>query len=123
MLRYFKNTDFERCTPACSIDSMDASFLCTLDKLRERLGKPIILTSAYRTKFYEKSKGRSGTSSHCKGLAVDIRCDSSLYRHLLISAILDVIPSARIGIYPTFVHLDVDTDKPCVIWVSDIEKS
>lgn len=121
MAKYFKDFEFKRCVPSCSIDNMSVSFMACLDDLRERFGKPIFLTSAYRTIEYEKSHGRSGTSSHCKGLAVDIKCNNSFDRHKLISAILDVIPSARIGIYPTFLHLDIDTDKPCVIWVADIE--
>lgn len=122
MAKYFKDKEFRNCIPSCSLSDMDNGLIHYLDALREHLGKPIFINSAYRTVEYEKLHSRPGTSSHCKGLAVDIKCTNSFYRHQLISSILAVIPSARIGIYPTFVHLDIDTQKPCVIWVADIER-
>ena len=50
------------------------SFLATqiLEPLRERIQKPIIITSGFRTPNLSKAIGSSENSQHCKGEAVDI---------------------------------------------------
>ncbi len=50
------------------------SFLATqiLEPLRERIQKPIIITSGFRTPELSKAIGSSEKSQHCKGEAVDI---------------------------------------------------
>jgi len=50
------------------------SFLATqiLEPLRERIQKPIIITSGYRTPELSLAIGSSQLSQHCKGEAVDI---------------------------------------------------
>jgi zinc D-Ala-D-Ala carboxypeptidase len=50
------------------------SFLATqiLEPLRERIQKPIIITSGFRTPDLSKAIGSSENSQHCKGEAVDI---------------------------------------------------
>lgn len=116
MSKFFKSGEFHRCIPPCNISSVDVNLLYRLDKLRELYGKPIILNSAYRTVEYERSVGRSGTSSHTKGLAVDIRCLDSRERLLLLKSALDV-GFRRIGIYKRFLHLDIDSSKPKCVWI------
>lgn len=109
-LKYFSPSEFAKCTPSCKITDMDADFLSLLDECRERAGIPFVLNSAYRTKSWEKSHGRNGTSTHCLGQAVDIRCNTSANRFKIVKAALEVgIP--RIGIGKTFIHLDIDKNK------------
>ena len=43
-----------------------------LDPLREAYGKPIIVTSGYRSPLLNKAVGGVATSQHCKGQAADI---------------------------------------------------
>lgn len=45
-----------------------------MDAIREGLGKPIIVTSGYRSPEVNASVGGSKTSAHCQGLAVDFTC-------------------------------------------------
>lgn len=88
----------------------------TLDAVREEAGIPLVLNCAYRSKEHDKSKGRSGNSAHTKGLAVDIRCNSSATRMKIIKAALTVGIS-RIGIGKNYIHLDTDSSLPKnVIW-------
>lgn len=115
-LQYFTESEFEKCSPRCCSDDMDTSTLSMLEKMREIYGKPIIITSAYRSFEYEISKGRAGTSSHCKGLALDIRCFSPADRLGLIDAALRA-GFRRIGIASTFIHVDNDSDKLSCIWL------
>lgn len=46
---------------------------CFLDDLREKLGKPIFINSAYRTIDVNLAAKGVGNSYHLKGLAADIR--------------------------------------------------
>lgn len=111
MSKYFKPAEFNRCSPSCSIEDMDADFLALLDKVREDAGIPLVLTCAYRSKSYDKAKGRSGNSAHTKSCAVDIRCNASQTRMKIVqSALKNGI--TRIGIGKTFVHIDNDKSLP-----------
>lgn len=116
-LKYFSDSEFQRCQPACSVSDCDETALVMLDTLRERCGFPLILNSAFRSPSYEKKKGRAGTSSHCKGLAFDIRCYDTKLRFVLVSNAISV-GFTRIGIAKNFVHIDCDYKKsnPC-IWL------
>lgn len=116
MAKYFTEQEFNYCTPSCSINDMDGKFLNLLDEIRERAGIPFHITCAYRSKEWDKSKGRSGNSAHTKGKAVDIKYSSSADAFKIIqSAIL--LGVKRIGIGKNFIHLDNDESLPQgVIW-------
>ena len=117
MSKYFTQQDFNRCTPKCSIDDMKPSTLDRFDKAREIAGIPFVVNSAYRTEQHEKNMGRTGTSSHIKGRAMDIACNDSVSRWKIVHA-LQQAGFNRIGIARTFVHADDDPDKlDNVIWV------
>ena len=116
MSKYFKAAEFARCTPACSIDQMDEEFLALMDRVRVAAGIPLVVNCAYRSRIWELQHGRSGASAHCKGKAMDIRCNTSQNRYKIIAAALKC-GITRIGVGKTFVHLDNDTSLPQnVIW-------
>lgn len=48
-----------------------------LDPVREMYGKPIVVTSGFRTPFLNRLVGGVATSQHMQGLAADLRCDDS----------------------------------------------
>lgn len=116
MSKYFKPSEFLRCTPACLENQMDATFLSTLDRVREMAGIPMVLTSAYRSAEHERKMGRDGKSAHTKGKAVDIRCTTGSARFAITRAALACgVP--RIGIGKNYIHLDIDETLPQgVIW-------
>lgn len=116
MYKYFSNDDFKRAAPSCLISDVSPELLERLDHAREIAGIPFVVNSAYRSPEWEKSKGRSGNGAHTRGLAVDIRCNSSLDRwRIVFGAIAAGFP--RIGVAKGFVHLDIDTSLPCpVLW-------
>lgn len=115
-LRYFSEEDFTKAKPSCSLSDMNDSFMARLDDARHIAGVPFIVSSAYRSKQYELSKGRSGTSSHCFGLAIDLLCSNSFNRLLIISALLKV-GFKRIGLHSNFIHVDYDSCKSQSIWL------
>tara|TARA_R110000796_G_scaffold127922_2_gene243354 strand:- start:563 stop:886 length:324 start_codon:yes stop_codon:yes gene_type:complete len=105
MTKYFKEVEYR----------MDAEFLEKLDAAREFAGFPFFINSAWRSADHPESV-KNPTSSHIKGLAVDIRAKDSRTRYLIIDALMHV-GFNRIGIADTFIHVDDDKDKSCgVIW-------
>jgi hypothetical protein len=99
MSKYFKNIE----------ENMNESFLMRLDEAREYAGISFIINSAYRSPAHPESIKRP-TSSHIKGLAVDISATSSRQRGLILEA-LRAVGFNRIGIANTFIHVDMDYDK------------
>ena len=61
MSKYFSPAEFKRCTPSCSIEQMDPAFLERLDRFREFVGIPLVLSCAYRSLRWELSRGRTGS--------------------------------------------------------------
>lgn len=115
--KYFKPEEFKRCTPACDISQIEPFLLQQLDKLRERVHQPLVITSAYRSVEYEKQMGRSGSSAHCQGTAVDIRCHSVRNRFKILKEALS-LGFTRIGIAQNYIHLDVSlTHDDEVVWL------
>ena len=108
MTKYFNELD--------NLDKMDSNFLKLLDEAREVAEIPFIINSAWRSVEKNKEVGGSPNSSHLKGLAVDIHCTDSRSRFIILEALLSV-GFNRIGIADTFIHCDLDLDKPQkVIW-------
>lgn len=115
--KYFKDAEFQFCTPPCRLHHMNPDFMSRLDHAREVAGVPFMLNSAYRTVNWEIKQGRAGTSSHTKGLAVDIDCLTPSHRFRILTALIQE-GFTRIGIYPSFIHVDADPDKDPAIWYS-----
>lgn len=116
-LKYFKEEEFRKATPSCSLSDMDEDFMQLLDVSREIAGIPFVINSAYRSVEYEKKKGRSGNSRHTKGIAVDIRCRTNGERYLIVASLL-IAGFRRIGIGSNFIHVDSgypDASQP-IIW-------
>ena len=105
MSKYFREIEY----------MMDVEFLEKLDEAREFAGFPFFINSAYRSEDHPLSINNP-SSSHIKGLAVDIAVNDSSTRYLIIDALIHV-GFNRIGIADTFIHVDDDRDKVSgVIW-------
>lgn len=101
----FNELDFVMCTPTCSLSFMADSFMNRLQTARDIAGIPFVLNSAYRSKDYELSKGRSGSGMHTYGRAVDIKCTKSTDRYIIVDACIKA-GFTGIGIGPSFIHVD-----------------
>jgi len=115
--KYFKEEEFRNCTPGCSLQDMKKRTMSKLDTAREIAGIPFLLNSAFRSDQWDISRGRSGTSAHTLGQAVDIRCINQSDRFVMICALLQA-GFKRIGIGDTFIHVDdseVHTSE--IIWL------
>lgn len=116
-LKYFKDEEFRKAQPSCSLSDMEPKLMLMLDEARELAGVPFKINSAFRSVDYEKSKGRKGTSRHCFGKAVDIACYTSNFRFRIVDALLRV-GFKRIGIGSNFIHCDIgyEGSEP-IIWL------
>jgi uncharacterized protein YcbK (DUF882 family) len=79
----------------------------TLQEARNRLGKPIRITSAYRDAAYNRKIGGVANSTHVQFNAVDLVTDKPAALYLLL---LDLrregLFKGGLGLYRSFVHLD-----------------
>ena len=120
-MKFFNYSEFDSPDELGSGKNMSPEILEMLDLAREKYDKPIKKTSGYRTKAYNEGLKKRGykaspNSSHLKGLAVDIHCNNSKARFELVDILLDV-GFNRLGIANTFIHADIDKDKPQnLIW-------
>lgn len=102
------------------VRGLDATFVQKLDKARGLAGVPFIITSGLRT-FEENQSipGAVSDSSHLFGLGVDLKCDLSFTRFVMVKALLDA-GFVRIGIYKAHIHADDSkTLPPNVMWYSE----
>ena len=105
MSKYFKEIE----------ENMNKDFLFVLDEAREFAGIPFVINSAYRSPNHPLSI-KNPSSSHIKGLAVDIKATDNATRFKIVEALISV-GFTRIGIADTFVHVDLDFDKrQNIIW-------
>ena len=108
---HFKAYEF-RCHDNTRVIVLNKALLDLLETIREHYKRPVSIFSAYRTVHYNSQlKNSSPKSQHCLGNAADISvkgvAPASVYKWLN-----EKYPnSLGIGIYDTFVHVDVRPDK------------
>ena len=110
MKDYFTNDEFQRCDPPYKKSDMKPDFMRMLNNAREYAGVPFVLTSAYRTVEHEHKMGRPGTSSHTKGVAIDIKTPTPRIKFKVLQGLMRA-GFNRIFAYKTFMHVDSDKDK------------
>lgn len=86
-----------------------------LQVLRDFLGEPIRINSAYRSEAHNKAIGSSKTSQHLLGKAADIKVKDIETKDLYLiieSLIIDgQMTDGGLGLYDTFVHYDIRGSK------------
>ncbi len=111
--KFFRLEEFN-CTHT-NKNEMDHEFLVKLDKLRERVGFPFIITSGYRDATHpaEARKKEPGTGTHCQGIAADIAVSNGFERMNIVHEAIKM--GFSIGVARTFVHVDDRKTTP-VMW-------
>lgn len=112
------STEYKRfACKCCGKNWMDNRVTELVRRIEEHVDEPLKITSGYRCEKHNDEVGGSKTSSHLKGLAVDVACELSRLRYRIISAALE-LKIHRIGIGKTFIHMDIDRGKdPRVVWL------
>lgn len=98
-----------------------------LDKIREKVGKPILVNSGYRCNMLNKAVGGVTNSQHLKGLAADVVCSDmdALEKVLRETGGFDqLIKEHRKGSKSFWFHISVCSpkDKPRNQIIMNLEK-
>lgn len=91
-----------------------------LQALRDRLGKPLVLTSAYRSPEHNKKVGGAKNSYHMQGVAFDVRMDN--HDPHAFEAAARSIGFTGFGYYPRSGFMHIDTG-PARTWGTPWERS
>ena len=110
-LKNFKLSEFDSPDLPGSGSNMNPNFLQMLDEARDLAGVPFRINSGYRTKAHNaKVKGVSN-SPHTKGFAADIHAPDGANKFKILKACI-MIGFQRIGVYRTWIHVDLDNSLP-----------
>ncbi|MFA5321199.1 MAG: D-Ala-D-Ala carboxypeptidase family metallohydrolase [Smithella sp.] len=115
--KHFKCKEFDSPDAPGSGAMMNPKLIQDLILMRAYIGRPIRITSGYRTKEHNAKVGGSATSAHLDGDAADIACSGSIDRYDLLKAAL-AAGIQRAGLGKNFIHIDVSDRLPQdVIWL------
>lgn len=108
--KYFKVKEFA-CKDLSPVVFIDDYLWSILNVLRTKIGKPVIITSGYRTPAWNEKAGGAKYSYHMRGMAADIRVNGMTPKQ--VANILNEIVPDECGIivYRSWVHFDVRTSK------------
>ena len=112
-MNHFKMSEFD-CRCRCGLNNINENLTMMLDEAREEAGVIFRMNSGCRCRKHNKRVGGSKTSSHMKGLAVDVKATSNRMRFRIMTGLL-LAGFNRIGIGKRFIHADVDGKKPQTI--------
>lgn len=116
-MKYFTLDEFDSPDLPGSGAKMHTEFLQKLDEARGIAGVPFRINSGVRTEYWNQKVGGVPGSSHLTGWAADISATTSNRRYLILAALIEV-GIRRIGIGDSFIHCDMDPDKPYnVTWL------
>lgn len=107
-----------RCKDGTDPVFIDDGLVTLLQKIRDHFGKPLTITSAYRTAAHNKAVGGATYSQHCYGMAADIRVQGVSVETVAAYAETLLVNTGGIGRYPVkngrpagWVHVDVRKEK------------
>lgn len=93
----------------CEQILVDEMLVQRLQRLRDRFGKPIHITSGYRCLAHNKASGGSVKSLHMEGRAADVVIEG--VEPLQVARAAEEMGVPGIGLYDDFVHIDTRAQK------------
>lgn len=108
--QHFKVKEFA-CKDGSQVVFIDSYLVSILDILRNKVGKPVIINSGYRTPTRNKEVGGAKYSYHTRGMAADIRINGMSAKEIANKLNKIVPDECGIIVYKDWVHFDVRTSK------------
>lgn len=106
----FKKEEFD-CQETGEND-MQPRFLEMLQSLRNKYGKPMVITSGYRSPDHSIERRKDEPGTHAHGIAADIYCTGpDKYRMVKLAFEMGF---SGVGVDSRFVHLDVSKERKAV---------
>lgn len=107
---WFDRAEFS-CKCGCGFDTVDLETFEVVSAVREHFRSPVIVTSGCRCESHNRAIGGATHSQHVLGRAADIQV-----KGVEPSEVQDWVeanyPSASVGRYDTFTHIDTRSDGP-----------
>jgi uncharacterized protein YcbK (DUF882 family) len=103
----FNLQEFECTHPEHRHVRIDRELVDKLQQLRDRLGVPLVINSAYRCPERNKQVGGADNSQHLYGKAADISLHTIPVNIETLRDIAEEIGFNGIGLYDSFIHLDI----------------
>lgn len=101
--------------PAVWRESRALALGAMFEAIRERVGKPLRILSAYRTPEHNRRVGGARHSQHVEGRALDLKPPQGWTVARLAETCAVVSAVTGLGVYPTFVHVDCRPGRR-VVW-------
>ena len=111
---HFSKKEFD-CQCGCVTGEISMELVQKLEKARLDYGSGMRINSGIRCLEHNRKIGSKDTSSHIKCVAADVGCTNMEDRLKLLSILLKYFK--RVGINKSFIHVDVDTEKPNGVFV------
>src|SRR5699024_242819 len=100
------------CTDGSKPVFLSQALVDILEAIRVHFGRPVTITSGYRTVSYNAGlKNSSKKSQHCNGLAADIKVEGHTPKEVYDYACQLLGDHGGVGLYSWGVHIDVRADK------------
>ena len=112
----FKYKEFA--CPCCGVfRPINPNLIYRLQNLRDKINKPIYITSGIRCRKYNRKIGGYINSPHLTGKAVDIHVRNMSLKDLAIKA--KDVGFTRVGLYPDnhFIHIDIIRPWKSASWI------
>ncbi len=93
-----------------------ASAIISLQALRQKMGRALIVYSGARCEKHNKAEGGAPESRHVSGEAFDVECNDSRLRVQIIRNAI-AVGFNGIGIAKSFVHIDLRPAAEEVCWI------
>lgn len=108
--KHFKVKEFA-CKDGSPVVFIDDYLVSILEILRNKIGKPVIITSGYRTPTRNSSVGGAKYSYHMRGMGADIQVESMNTKEVA-KKLDEIVPDGcGIIVYNNWVHFDVRAGK------------
>ena len=111
---HFSKKEFD-CQCGCGTGKISMDLVNKLESARVDFGRGMRINSGIRCLEHNRKIGSKDTSSHIKCVAADVGCTNMEDRLKLLSILLKYFK--RVGINKSFIHVDVDTEKPNGVFV------
>ena len=97
------------CKHCGAYKEMDPLLLKGLDKLRDIINQPLVLTSAYRCPYHPLEINKKNIGQHTLGTAADIKIPSTVTKKVFLILILRIPEFKGIGLptHSNFIHIDI----------------
>lgn len=112
LTKNFKSTEFDcKGKGCCSKTPIDIEMLGYAQVIRNHFDAPVTVNSGYRCAKHNKNVGGVSNSKHCDGMAMDIAVKGVSPAKVAAFAETIMPKNGGIGIYKSFVHIDVRETK------------